>query len=111
LCLKSPAAYWAAVSEKKAAEQVADMEYECENCLRPQTVDAEELLRNQGLAACKGCGWVGYPEVVPRGQLEQKAREHSERERRERGKKPKRRLFTEKTKLKPLVPEPQQLLS
>lgn len=59
-------------AKKKAAEKVADMEYCCENCLQTRPVEAEELLRNQGLAICSSCGWVGYPEVVPRGQLEAK---------------------------------------
>jgi len=62
-------------TKKKAAEQEPDMEYSCENCFRPRPIDAEELLRNQGLAICSFCGWVGYPEVVPKGQLEARAKQ------------------------------------
>jgi len=60
--------------KKKAAEQAPDMEYSCENCFRTRPIDAEELLRNQGLAICSFCGWVGYPEVVPKGQIEERAK-------------------------------------
>lgn len=52
---------------KKGAESDADMEYTCENCFRLQPIHAEELLRKEGLAFCAQCGWVGYPEVQPRG--------------------------------------------
>jgi len=52
---------------KKGAEQDTDMEYTCENCFRLQPIQAEELLRKEGLAFCALCGWVGYPEVHPRG--------------------------------------------
>lgn len=64
-------------AKKKAAEQAADMEYCCENCCRTRPIDAEELLRNQGLAICSLCGWVGYPEVVPKGQLEAKNKQQA----------------------------------
>jgi len=56
--------------KKKSAEKASDMEYACENCSHTRPADMEELLRNQGLAICSLCGWVGYPEVVPKGQLE-----------------------------------------
>lgn len=65
--------------KKKAAEQAADMEYCCENCNRIRPVNAEEMLRNQGLAICSVCGWVGYPEVQPRGQLEAKNKKSPEK--------------------------------
>lgn len=64
--------------KKKAAEKTLS-EYECENCHRHNLVEAEELLKNQGLAICAGCGWVGYPaEVVPQGQLAAKSKESKE---------------------------------
>mmetsp|Transcript_73336 Transcript_73336/g.218909 ORF Transcript_73336/g.218909 Transcript_73336/m.218909 type:complete len:258 (-) Transcript_73336:88-861(-) len=52
---------------KKGAEQEADLEYTCDNCFRSQSIGAEELLRTDGLACCSLCGWVGYPEAVPKG--------------------------------------------
>lgn len=67
--------------KKKAAEQAADMEFCCENCSKTQPIDAEELLRSQGLAICSSCGWVGYTEVVPKGQLEAKAKQQHPRPR------------------------------
>lgn len=58
---------FAKVPEKKGkAQPEHDLEYNCENCFRVQPMQAEELLRNQGLACCKLCNWVGYPEVFPR---------------------------------------------
>jgi hypothetical protein len=63
--------------KKKAAEQAADMEYCCDNCSQTRPIDAEELLRSQGLATCTICGWVGYPEVVPKGQLDGKTKQQS----------------------------------
>lgn len=65
--------------KKKTAEQATDMEYCCENCSRTRHIGSEELLRNQGLAICSCCGWVGYPEVVPKGQLEAKAKQKGEK--------------------------------
>lgn len=53
--------------QKKAVEATADLEYTCDNCFRDRPIHAEELLRNQGLANCSLCGWVGHPEVFPRG--------------------------------------------
>lgn len=74
-------------AKKKAAEQAADMEYNCENCCKTRPIEAEELLKNQGLAICSLCGWVGYPEVVPKGQLEAKAKQQAERGKGEKTKK------------------------
>jgi len=65
-------------AKKKAAEQAADMEYCCDNCFRTRPIESEELLRSQGLATCSLCGWVGYPEVVPKGQLEAKAKQQAD---------------------------------
>lgn len=73
--------------KKKVAEQAADMEYCCENCKRVRPVKAEEVLRNQGLAICSICGWVGYPEVVPRGQLGTKEEQDANRPKGDKGKK------------------------
>lgn len=63
--------------KKKAAEQASavDMEYSCENCCKTRPIGAEELLQTNGLAICSLCGWVGYPEVVPKGQIEAKTKE------------------------------------
>jgi len=66
-------------AKKKAAEQAADMEYCCDNCFRTRPIESEELLRSQGLATCSLCGWVGYPEVVPKGQLEAKAKQQADK--------------------------------
>jgi hypothetical protein len=52
--------------QQKIAANVADMEYTCDNCFRDRPLNAQELLRNQGLAYCSLCGWVGYPEVRER---------------------------------------------
>jgi len=64
--------------KKKDEQQAGDMEYNCENCCRIRPIAAEEVLRNQGLAICSLCGWVGYPEVVPKGQLEAKTKQQAE---------------------------------
>lgn len=48
---------------KQTSSNTADMEYTCEGCFRVRPLQAEELLRNQGLAYCSLCGWVGYPEI------------------------------------------------
>lgn len=54
--------------QKKAARPtVCELEFKCEMCPNVQPIHAEELLRNQGLAYCGGCGWVGYPETKQRG--------------------------------------------
>jgi hypothetical protein len=60
-------AFARAPQKKGAVEQVVDMEYTCENCFRDRPIGAEELLKNQGLAFCSLCGWVGYPEVRSHG--------------------------------------------
>jgi len=64
---------------KKGAQQVADLEFLCENCFRTQPVQSEELLRSQGLACCQLCSWVGYPEVVPRGNGAAQASQSTEK--------------------------------
>lgn len=65
-------------AKKKGAEhQGADMEYTCENCFRLRPIHVEEMLRNDGLACCSLCNWVGYPEVHPQGHTE-KARKQKE---------------------------------
>lgn len=56
------------VGKKMSSDAQPDMEYECQNCFRCRPIHAEELLKHQGLAFCSLCGWVGYPEVVPRGE-------------------------------------------
>lgn len=86
-------------AKKKAAEQAPDMEYCCENCCRTRPIDAEELLRNQGLAICSICGWVGYPEVVPKGQLE--AKEAKAKQQAERPKVDKSKKSSDKSKRSP----------
>jgi hypothetical protein len=101
--------------KKKKEEEAADMEYSCENCFRHRPISAEELLRNQGLAICSYCGWVGYPEAVPKGQLEAKAKQQGDRGKRDKSKsreKPKR--HGDKTKssqdnllMQSPVPQPQ----
>lgn len=48
---------------KKEKRTVADREFTCERCSKTQPIHEEELLKNQGLAFCAGCGWVGYPET------------------------------------------------
>mmetsp|Transcript_9082 Transcript_9082/g.26777 ORF Transcript_9082/g.26777 Transcript_9082/m.26777 type:complete len:254 (-) Transcript_9082:197-958(-) len=86
---------FARVPRKKGPEQDADLEYSCEGCHRKRPVHAEELLRTEGLASCSLCGWVGYPEVVPKGHNDRprlqettakktgdKAKKHSDRTRR-----------------------------
>lgn len=78
-------------AKKKAAEQAAEMEYCCENCHRTRPIGAEEVLRNQGLAICSMCGWVGYPEVVPKGQLEERAKQAKQLLDRGKGDKPKKK--------------------
>jgi len=57
---------FARTPKKKGAEQ--EMEYKCDGCEHMRPIGAEELLRNQGLACCDLCGWVGYPEFRERGQ-------------------------------------------
>mmetsp|Transcript_1097 Transcript_1097/g.3331 ORF Transcript_1097/g.3331 Transcript_1097/m.3331 type:complete len:256 (-) Transcript_1097:60-827(-) len=57
---------FARVPKKRGAEQDADLEYTCDNCFRKQPINAEELLRTEGLACCSLCGWVGYPEAFPK---------------------------------------------
>lgn len=57
-----------APQKKGATEPAPEMEYTCENCFRIRPIGAEELLRNQGLAYCSLCGWVGYPEVEAHGK-------------------------------------------
>jgi len=67
---------FAHLPKKKGDEQQgADMEYTCENCFRVRPIHIEELLRNEGLACCSLCQWVGYPEVHLQGHFEkQKAK-------------------------------------
>lgn len=60
------------VPQQKQAANVADMEYTCDNCFRDRPLTSQELLRNQGLAYCSLCGWVGYPEVRERSGSSQK---------------------------------------
>lgn len=68
--------------KKKGAEvQGADLEYTCENCFRVRQIHIEELLRNEGLACCSMCKWVGYPEVHPQGHS-QSAKKQKEQARR-----------------------------
>lgn len=62
---------FARVPQKKAAERASDLEYTCENCHHVRPVHVEELLRSEGLVACSLCSWIGYPEVVPRGEARQ----------------------------------------
>ena len=57
---------FAKVPKKHAPQNTADMEYSCESCFRVRPLSSEELLRNQGLAYCSLCGWVGYPEIRER---------------------------------------------
>lgn len=52
--------------QKKGSKTTADMEFTCEQCHKTQGIHAEELLRNQGLAYCGSCAWVGYPETRER---------------------------------------------
>lgn len=69
---------FARVPQKKrpqAEKEQADMEFKCENCHCTRPIDAEEVLRNGGLAFCSLCGWVGYPEVTPAGQQAQAQRQ------------------------------------
>lgn len=61
---------FARTPQKKGAEQESDMYYNCENCFRERPIQAEELLRNQGLAICSLCSWVGYPEVTTKKDAE-----------------------------------------
>jgi len=72
-CQDYQRAFARAPQKKTAAESVADMEYNCENCFRIRPIESEALLRNRGLAVCSLCGWVGYPEVLPKGQLKAKS--------------------------------------
>lgn len=67
--------------KKKAAGPGEDMEYTCENCFRLRPIHAEELLRNEGLACCSLCNWVGYPEVHPVGHFEKLTKQREERKR------------------------------
>mmetsp|Transcript_177439 Transcript_177439/g.569014 ORF Transcript_177439/g.569014 Transcript_177439/m.569014 type:complete len:258 (+) Transcript_177439:130-903(+) len=60
----------AQVPKKKGTEPAEDLEYACDECKDVRPVHAEELLRNEGLACCTACNWVGYPEVHPRGHFE-----------------------------------------
>lgn len=60
---------FARTPQKKGAEKIPDMEYKCDHCKSIKPVAAEELLRNQGLVCCEVCNWVGYPEVLPKGQM------------------------------------------
>jgi transcription elongation factor Elf1 len=102
---------------KRKTEQNTDMEYTCENCFRQRPIGAEELLRNQGLASCSLCGWVGYPEVVPKGQLASKGQPESETKphrksdrgrKRSPSEKSKRNILpslTDKTKMQSPVPD------
>lgn len=65
--------------KKKGAEQHnADLEYVCENCFRVRPIQTEELLRNEGLACCSLCSWVGYPAIHPQGQSEKIRRQRAE---------------------------------
>eukprot|EP00929_Paragymnodinium_shiwhaense_P012979 TRINITY_DN120846_c0_g1_i1.p1 TRINITY_DN120846_c0_g1~~TRINITY_DN120846_c0_g1_i1.p1 ORF type:complete len:281 (+),score=52.59 TRINITY_DN120846_c0_g1_i1:159-1001(+) len=60
---------FARTPQKKGTEKTADMEYKCDQCRSIKPVAAEDLLRNQGLVCCEVCNWVGYPEVLPKGQM------------------------------------------
>lgn len=66
-CQKQERAF-ARLPKKQAPADVADMEYTCDNCFRVRPLHAEEFLRNQGLAYCSLCGWVGYPEIRDRNK-------------------------------------------
>lgn len=81
-----------APQKKGATEPVAELEYTCENCFRIRPLRAEELLRNQGLAFCSLCGWVGHAEVHPHGRQCSKPTPQAEGGEKPRGKpkKPKR---------------------
>lgn len=61
---------FAKAPKKQTPQNTADMEYTCESCFRVRPLQAEELLRNQGLAYCSLCGWVGYPEIRERKEGE-----------------------------------------
>eukprot|EP00746_Dinoflagellata_sp_MGD_P141125 gnl/MRDRNA2_/MRDRNA2_74285_c0_seq1.p1 gnl/MRDRNA2_/MRDRNA2_74285_c0~~gnl/MRDRNA2_/MRDRNA2_74285_c0_seq1.p1 ORF type:complete len:354 (-),score=38.39 gnl/MRDRNA2_/MRDRNA2_74285_c0_seq1:13-1074(-) len=60
-------------SKSSGADEKVEMEYTCDNCFRNRPVEPQELLRNQGLAYCSLCGWVGYPEVREREGCKRKA--------------------------------------
>lgn len=75
-----------ATSTGKKAAAEPDMEYSCENCFRCRPINAEELLRHQGLAFCSLCGWVGYPEVFPRGTISKSGSSRDRGRDRDRGK-------------------------
>lgn len=62
-CQAYQRAFAKAPTKQAASKNTADMEYTCEGCFRVRPLHAEELLRNQGLAYCSLCGWVGYPEI------------------------------------------------
>jgi len=70
---------FARAPQKKGAAEQAEMEYKCDGCARVRPIGAEELLRNQGLACCDLCNWVGYPEVTERGCKKSKAKMSSTR--------------------------------
>lgn len=65
---------FARLPKKATPSNTADMEYTCDNCFRVRPLHAEELLRNQGLAYCSLCGWVGYPEIRERNNPEAAAK-------------------------------------
>jgi len=65
---------------KREAEQRADMEYRCEECLAVRPAHVDELLRSEGLASCSLCHWVGYPDVHPKGHFDNVQRQREERQ-------------------------------
>lgn len=100
--------------KKQKAEQAPDMEFHCENCCKIRPIGAEELLRSGGLTTCSHCGWVGYPEVLPKGQLAAKASLLQSPVKTEKPKKPKdekaKRPEKNNNMVTPIVPEPQILV-